>query len=205
MLTHQSADFALRYSAKHSRNSCWQHWRTNCQRGPAIQYEVYPDKVVVSGNSAGDPRQQDSSGLCIVKTAEMEKSVRPPGENWELPDGTLLIREAGRVWNSGQLILQGLAWKKIIILKTFKVWPNEFSISGDGRTESCANRHVFCWHQVKTSGWKNWGTTTRETKKEPSEMSCLGSLNCALNKCRKRNFGFGFWEIKRGVQSSIAV
>ena len=71
----------------------------NCERGPAIQYEVYPDKVVQvsGGNSAGDPRQQDSSGLCILKTAKMEKHVRPPREDWQLPDGTLLTREAGSV------------------------------------------------------------------------------------------------------------
>lgn len=106
MPTYQSADFALRYAEKYSRNSRWQHWQTMCRKGQAIQYEVYHDKVVVSGNSAGDPRRQDSSGLCIVKTAEMEKHVRPPGEDWQLPDGTLLTREAGR---AGKKILDNFS------------------------------------------------------------------------------------------------
>ena len=80
-----------------------------CPKAPPIQYEVYPDKVFVSGNSAGDPRQQDSSGLCILKTAEMDKYVKPPGEEWQLPDGTLLTREAGRVQDFAKLPSQGLA------------------------------------------------------------------------------------------------
>lgn len=123
---HQSADFTLRYSAEHSHNSCWQRW-TRGRKGPAIQYEIYPDKVVVSGgNSAGDRRQQDSSGLCILKTTEMDRYVKPSKKEWQLPDGTLLTHEAGRVWNSGDLLLQGLAWRKSHhYLKPFNVWPSK--------------------------------------------------------------------------------